>query len=48
VQRKLPPGDYILDVLGRAPKRIRAEAQPFTVVSGQTVRVDMNVDTGVR
>ena len=48
MQPELPPGDYILDVLGRAPKRIRAEAQPFTVVSGQTVRVDMNVDTGVR
>jgi len=44
----LPPGDYILDVEGRSPKRIRGTPQPFTAVSGQTVRVDMNIDTGIR
>jgi hypothetical protein len=45
----LPPGDYILDVQGRPPKgHVRARAQPFTVVSNQTVRVDMDIDTGVR
>jgi hypothetical protein len=44
----LPAGDYILDVQGRAPKRVRAKPQPFTVVSNQTIRVDMDVDTGVR
>jgi hypothetical protein len=44
----LPPGDYILDVQRRAPKRVRARPQPFTVVSGQTVRVDMDIDTGIR
>ncbi len=44
----LPPGDYILDVQGRAPKRVRAKPQPFTVLSKQTVRVDMDLDTGVR
>jgi hypothetical protein len=44
----LPPGDYILDVEGRAPKRVRAEPQPFTIVSNQTVHVDMNIDTGIR
>lgn len=44
----LPAGDYILDVQGRAPKRVRAKPQPFTVVSGQTIRIDMVVDTGIR
>ena len=45
----LPPGDYILDVQGRPPKgHVRAKPQPFTVASNQTVRVDMQIDTGVR
>jgi hypothetical protein len=44
----LPPGAYILDVQDRAAKRLRATPQPFTVLSNQTVRVDMNVNTGIR
>jgi hypothetical protein len=44
----LPPGDYVLDAKGRAPKRIRAQPAPFTIVSRQTVRVDFDLDTGVR
>lgn len=44
----LPPGAYILDIENRAAKRLRARPQPFTVVSDQTVRVDMNVNTGIR
>jgi len=44
----LPPGDYILDVQGRAPKRVRARPQPFTIVSNKTVHVDMDIDTGIR
>jgi len=44
----LPPGDYVLDVQGRRPGGVRAKPQPFTVVSNQTVRVDMDIDTGVR
>jgi len=45
----LPPGDYILDVQGRPPKgHVRAKPQQFTVVSNQTVHVDMDIDTGVR
>jgi hypothetical protein len=44
----LPPGAYILDIQNRAAKRLRARPQPFTVVSDQTVRVDMNVNTGIR
>jgi len=41
----LPPGDYVLDVQGRARKHVRWKPQPFTVVSNQTVRVDMAIDT---
>jgi hypothetical protein len=45
----LPPGDYILDVQGRPPTgHLRAKPRRFTVVSNQTVRVDMDIDTGVR
>ena len=45
----LPAGEYILDVQGRRPKgHVRAGPQTFTVVSNQTVHVDMNIDTGVR
>ena len=45
---ELPAGAYILDVKDRAAKRIRAKPQPFTVISSQTVRVDMNIFTGFR
>jgi hypothetical protein len=44
----LPPGAYILDVQDRAAKRLRARPEPFTVVSNQSVRVDMNINTGIR
>jgi hypothetical protein len=44
----LPPGDYVLDVQGRARGHVRVKPQPFTVLSNQTVRVDMDIDTGVR
>ena len=44
----LPPGDYVLDAQGRRPGGVRATPQPFAVVSGQTIRVDMSIDTGVR
>jgi hypothetical protein len=45
----LPPGDYILDVQGRQPKgHIRANPQPFTVISNQIARVDMDIDAGIR
>jgi hypothetical protein len=42
----LTPGAYILDVQDRAPKRIYANPQPFTVVSNQTVRVDLSIFIG--
>jgi hypothetical protein len=38
----------VLDVQDRRHRHFRAKPQPFTVVSNQTVRVDMNIDTGVR
>ena len=44
----LPPGDYVLDVQARARGHVRAKPQRFTVVSNQTVRVDMDIDPGVR
>src|SRR5262245_29474317 len=47
----LPPGAYILGVQERpaeerAAERIHATRQPFTVVSNQTVRVDMTIFIG--
>ena len=44
----LPPGDYVLDVQNRRRLHIRATPQPFTIAAGQTVSVDMAIDTGVR
>jgi hypothetical protein len=44
----LPPGNYLLDVQGRGRGHVRAKPQPFIVASNQTVRVDMEIDTGVR
>jgi hypothetical protein len=39
----LSPGDYVLEVQGRPRKHLRWKSQPFTVVSNQTVRVDMDI-----
>jgi hypothetical protein len=44
----LPPGNYVLDIQDRVAKHIRAAPQPFTVVSNQTVHVDMNILHGIR
>jgi len=44
----LPPGNYILDVHDRKHKHVRAASQPFTVVSNETIHVNMNIDTGIR
>jgi len=44
----LAPGNYILDVQDRKHKHVRVTAQRFTVVSNKTVRVDMDIDTGIR
>jgi hypothetical protein len=43
----LPPGNYVLDVQDRVRKRVRGQPQPFTVVSDQIVRVDMNLVIGL-
>jgi len=42
----LPPGAYILEVQDPVAKHIRATPQPFTVISNQTVRVDIRVFAG--
>ena len=44
----LPPEDYVLDVQDHRRRHFRATPQPFTVISNQTVRVDMDIDTGIR
>ena len=44
----LPPGDYVLDVQDRKRRHVRATSQQFTIVSNQTVHVDMTIDTGIR
>jgi len=44
----LAPGNYVLDVQDRVAKHIRAAPRPFTVVSNQTVHVDMNILHGIR
>ena len=44
----LPPGNYVLDVQDRKRRHARVTPQGFTVVSNKTVRVDMNIDTGIR
>ena len=43
----LPPGNYVLDIQDRVAKHTRAAPRPFTVVSNQTVHVDMNVVIGM-
>jgi len=43
----LPPGNYVLDIQDRVAKHIRAAPRPFTVVSNQTVRVDMTIVHGL-
>jgi hypothetical protein len=42
----LPPGNYVLDVEGRVRRRLHVRAQPFTVVSNETVHIDMTIVTG--
>ena len=44
----LPPGNYVLDIQDRVAKHVRAAPRPFTVVSNQTVHVDMNIVIGIR
>lgn len=43
----LPAGDYVLRLKQHGRGRLRAEARPFTIVAGQTVRVDMTVESAV-
>ncbi|MFL6519388.1 MAG: hypothetical protein ACJ8NS_04145 [Chthoniobacterales bacterium] len=43
----LPAGDYVLDVKRNARHRLRVTASPFTVVDGQTVQVEMEIESAV-
>ena len=43
----LPAGDYVLDVKRPGRNRLRVTARPFTVVAGQTVRVDMQIELAI-
>jgi hypothetical protein len=43
----LQPGNYVLDIQDRVAKHVRAAPRPFTVVSNQTVRVDMTIVHGL-
>jgi hypothetical protein len=44
----LPPGEYVLDIKNRARKHVRAKPQEFTVLSDQTIQVNIEMDTGIR
>lgn len=44
----LAPGAYILDIQNRVRRHVRAKPVPFTVTANQTVRVSIEMDTGVR
>jgi hypothetical protein len=44
----LPSGNYVLDVQDRKRRHVRATPHRFTVVSNQTVHIDMDIDTGIR
>ena len=43
----LAPGDYLLDVKRQSGRRVRVSARPFTVVAGQTIQVDLDIESGV-
>ena len=43
----LPPGQYVLSLKARARKSLSAPQQPFTVVSQQTVHVDLQIRVGL-
>lgn len=39
---------YVLGIQDRKRRHVRAKPQPFTMVSNQTVHMDIAVGTGVR
>jgi hypothetical protein len=43
----LPAGDYVLDVKRDRHHRLRVTARPFTVVGGQTVQVEMEIESAI-
>jgi hypothetical protein len=45
---ELPAGTYVLDIENRVRKHVRAKPISFTVVAGQSVHMNMEMDTGIR
>jgi hypothetical protein len=45
---ELPAGAYILDAQRRGHGHVRARPQHFTIVPHQAVKIDFDIDTGVR
>jgi hypothetical protein len=43
----LPAGDYVLDVKRNGRHRLRVTARPFTIVEGQTVQVEMEIESAI-
>jgi hypothetical protein len=43
----LPAGQYVLDVKQEGRKKLRVATRPFTVVAGQTVSVDLEIESAV-
>src|SRR5205085_11921973 len=43
----LQAGQYVLDVKQEGPKKVRVDTRPFTVVAGQTVIVDIEIESAV-
>jgi hypothetical protein len=43
----LAPGEYVLDVKQEGRRRIIVSPRPFTVVAGQTVKVDLEIESAI-
>jgi hypothetical protein len=44
----LPPGPYVVDLARSGIDRAKGLPQTVSIVSGQTVRLDVHIDTGLR
>lgn len=47
-QEKLPPGSYVVDIERMGPLSAAGLPKTIEVASGETVRVDVVIDTGIR
>lgn len=44
----LPPGNYVVNIARTGIDRARNLPKPVTIVSGATVELDIDIDTGIR